>query len=160
MMGAYEDLDKLFDGVLDRVTFKVHATVECVLEAYDGCSLSEIESVGGLDEKGNEHTITPEQLVESVRAQGLWGFADVPNKTIHFWRADTAGDALMAVFLGHELMHIMLASMLQVDDPELRAELYCEAAGMIARYVLSLFTRSSLRQNGVRRGNWKLKEAL
>jgi hypothetical protein len=122
-----------------------HETARECLLAFMGPAMAEAGDpdpaswvLGGITEGGEVEGVSFEQAVATVERSGLWGFSDVPNRTIHYWVAPGCGPGIPVVtlklalsFAAHELAHL---SEIRLDPAAdgLRDEIQAEMAAEIA----------------------------
>lgn len=91
--------------------------------------LAEGEIVGE-DHQGNEIKMDESQVLESIEAMGLWGFADSVTNTIHLWAAPQTSLRLVAELVGHELGHLTGQQLADDFKEEMRADQFAAVAVM------------------------------
>lgn len=91
--------------------------------------LAEGEMVGE-DYQGNEIKMDEGQVLESIEAMGLWGFADSVTNTIHLWAAPATSPRLVAELVGHELGHLTGPQLADDLQEEMRADQFASVAAM------------------------------
>ena len=126
-----------------KAEFKLYQTVESVMDALDDCEADDrlpgekIESVfSTIDSNGEQEDISNEKVAESIKAMGIFGFADMQNHSIHLWLdPDLINQGDLIYFLGHELGHMAPLPNCFSSDPvqanieeETRAEWFAAVA--------------------------------
>lgn len=130
------------ESVLNRVVFRVHSSPEELLSAQLDVPADEIDSLGGLLVDGGEDEVPIVDAMASIRETGIYGYADVPKLTIHYWRdASRCDDAAMGWFLAHEYAHCVYPHLSLEANEDLREELWAEAVGAIYDLVRQIMGR-------------------
>lgn len=109
-----------------KIKYKIYKTAESIMEADIGYPLSEISHGTGLNGKGEEVEFGIGQMLEGIKKQGCWGFADKKKKTIHVWFSKKASKGDLLFFLCHELGHIQPRFKNTLFEEEMRANSYGE----------------------------------
>jgi hypothetical protein len=139
---------------LPTVTLQRYDSADAIVAKHWGISVDDIEgavcTVAPRMEDDRsvvmERDVPLSDWLRDVRAMGIWGFADMPNSTIHYWvntaKLPTMSDAVE--FFAHELYHLSYHAEYRHDDPdvELRCEVEAGMAGDIAAeaYKLTMST--------------------
>ena len=87
-------------------------------------------TIVGEDFEGNEHEVTHEQEMASIRTQGCWAFVDTRVNMIHAWADPEADRELVLHMLAHEIGHITGAEHPDPIQEEMRAEQFGRVAKM------------------------------
>lgn len=96
---------------------------------------------GGISSDGETSELSYEDALSAVRKVGLWGFANVPAREIHFWSDGSASPSLRMQFLGHELAHLILveqAPEAAEHDDDLAEEVLADDFGQVAALAYEL----------------------
>ncbi|MDH0348121.1 hypothetical protein [Aeromonas dhakensis] len=122
----------------------VHNSLWGETAAEHGVTVGELlqgSEVGGLDENGQEVSVSQEQLLEGMRAMGCWGWVDTELNVIHAWMAPDADPGLVAHFLAHEIGHVTGHPDPDDFQEEMRAEQFGHVASQALRLLREAMTR-------------------
>lgn len=103
--------------------FELHDTIESVQKALNGSEGEDCESqFTATDSLGNVKEISMEEVNDSIKKMGIFGFAEEDTRKVHLW-ADANIIYLqdLIYFLGHELGHLTpppKAEDCNLEDPE------------------------------------------
>lgn len=122
---------------MERPTLIRHPTPEAAIAAFLAPVMAEAGETdprafgfGGASADGQSREVTHQGVLTAVRETGLWGFTDVPNRTIHFWSNGNASTRLRLQFLGHELGHLVEEDL--PEEPDLASEVLADRFGEVA----------------------------
>lgn len=106
----------------------------------EGITLEELQSgvAVGSDSNGEEVEMTHEQMIQSMRDMGFWGFVDTKTRTIHAWADPATPDNAIMEFLGHEIGHVTGIPDARDWEEEMRADQY---GGLVKMAHSLLLTR-------------------
>ena len=106
----------------------------------EGITLEELQSgvAVGSDSNGEEVEMTHEQMIQSMRDMGFWGFVDTKTRTIHAWADPATPDNAIMEFLGHEIGHVTGMPDAREWEEEMRADQY---GGLVKMAHSLLLTR-------------------
>lgn len=117
--------------MLNNISHQVYETPESIIKAHFDTDLWELDSIGGIDVAGVEQECTIEQMIDGIKIVGLWGYIDMVNASIHYWKGDNCPKQLFAQFLAHEYMHAAISVLPNTTDESLHEEHLCDAAGLV-----------------------------
>lgn len=94
---------------------------------FEGCTF------GGEDAEGNEVEFDLDDMVDGVKKQGMWGYAESKTGKVHIWVDPASASKDVMFFLGHELGHLSGTPIEQTTEPgdireEKRADEYATVA--------------------------------
>ncbi len=92
---------------LSQATLRIHNSPESAFSALYGVDFAEIDSIGGVDGKGEETECDPKAAMDGMRMMGLWGCCHPDSATVYVWASPEASDSYLLMLLGHELGHII-----------------------------------------------------
>lgn len=141
--------DQLCRVKRNSISVRRYDTPELLNEAFwtpvakdQGISYEEMMStttLGGTTVDGEDLDLSAEDAIQSMRDQGLWGFADNAH-TIHFW-GNEASLEVLTCFFAHEMHHLckdQLEDAFKVKDEELSEECVADYVAFVARDALIL----------------------
>lgn len=88
----------------------------------------------GLDDKGNEISISKERAFDGMAAMGCWGWVDTERNIIHAWADKDTDPESIIHMLAHEIGHATG----HPDNDQFQEEMRAEQFGMVARLALKL----------------------
>ena len=119
------------------VAWKKYDSPESIVQAFFASFGNEKpDSVGGTTMEGDDVIITPEEMTEGIKEDGVWGFSDTQSNTIHYWIAEDTDPSSVAWFMGHELAHLKIGG-----NGDLEEENMAEQVGEITAEVYKLIVR-------------------
>src|SRR6266540_1265606 len=86
--------------VLSQATLRIHDSPESAFSALYDVNFAEIDSIGGVDEKGEETECNPKDAMDGMRQMGLWGCCPTDSATVHVWASPEASDSYLLMLLG------------------------------------------------------------
>ena len=87
-----------------RKLMEHHSSPEALLARMWAGIEIEGATFGGQTAEGAEVEVSRDQFLNSLRAQGVWGFSD--GERIHFWTDGKRSMRDMISFFAHELAHL------------------------------------------------------
>jgi hypothetical protein len=113
-----------------------HRSPESVVAEHWKMPIAELSAaqLGGIDAEGKQLEYSVDDMIEGIRAQGLWGFADTRNLLLHYWKSVGTSDFDLMHFLAHELYHLRL----KPHRNHLRDEKLAEDFGRVAAEAFRL----------------------
>lgn len=99
----------------NSINYIRHNTPENIVQSFfsgvspeEDFQLSLLDDCGFTDERGQD--FSGSDMLDGIKLQGLWAYADVPHATVHFWIDCTSKYATkesIATMLIHEVAHIL-----------------------------------------------------
>lgn len=89
---------------------------------------------GGEDEDGEPIEMTYIEMIDTIRKNRCWGFADTSTSTIHAWAVPDIEEEILVHFLAHEIGHLSGVS----EEDDIAEEYRAEMIGQIARRAVEL----------------------
>lgn len=98
------------------IRFRKHKSVESIIAAYwrpaardAGMTMREVRESKhvGITKRGKKVSYTWDDVAEGITYTGMWAFADIPKRTIHYWHDGKRTRAELAMLIGHEVGHIL-----------------------------------------------------
>lgn len=131
---------------ISKVKLKRHKTPQaCVLAFWkpSGISLIDLKKCAtfGIDRRGRKVQFTFKDEIEGIKASGIWGFCDTKNNIIHYWHDGKRTKKELAMFLGHEIGHLVVPSTRSGSTAALREEQKCDKFGEVAVRVMELLEK-------------------
>lgn len=107
----------------------------CLAEGITAAEFPATTVIGVSSPGGENEAMTVEQVVDSIRDMGMWGFVDTETRTIHAWAdpATAPGDVLH--MLAHEAGHVTGEPLDDEEAEELRADAFGAVAAEAYRLL-------------------------
>lgn len=133
-------LSSSIDGDIDIILERYETLEDLLCEMYQS-SLEDLQQSthGGCDGNGKEWEFTFEELLETIKKMGCYGFADAKQK-IHFWVNIETVDPLDFIgMMAHEKGHLTRPFHKNDLKEEFKAERYADAASFAFQIYSDVF---------------------